>query len=82
MSKLVLGIISTVLAIVSWFIFWWLSVVAIVVGIAGVMTKVQITDDASRSYDTAGKILNIIGIVLGGIGLVIYLISLITLLLN
>ena len=82
MSKLVLGIISTVLAVVSWFIFWWLSVVAIVVGIAGVMTKVQITDDASRSYDTAGKILNIIGIVLGGIGLVIYLISLITLLLN
>ena len=46
------------------------------------MTKVQITNDASKSYDTAGKLLSIIGIVLGGIGFVIYLISLVTLMLN
>ena len=82
MSKLVLGIISTLLAVISWFIFWWLSIVAIIVGIAGVMAKVQITNDTSKSYDTAGKLLSIIGITLGGIGFIIYLISLVTLMLN
>ena len=76
MNKVVLGVISTLSAIISWFIFWWLSVVAIVVGVAGLATKVQITDDASRSYDTAGRVLNSVGITLGGIGLIIFLISL------
>ena len=76
MNKVVLGVISTTLAIMSWFIFWWLSVVEIVVGVAGLATKVQITDDASRSYDTAGRVLNSVGITLGGIGLIIFLISL------
>ena len=76
MNKVVLGVISTTLAIISWFIFWWLSVVAIVVGVAGLATKVQITDDASRSYDTAGRVLSSVGITLGGIGLIIFLISL------
>ena len=76
MNKVVLGVISTTLAIISWFIFWWLSVVAIVVGVAGLVTKVQITDDASRSYDTAGRVLSSVGITLGGIGLIIFLISL------
>ena len=76
MNKVVLGVISTLSAIISWFIFWWLSVVAIVVGVAGLATKVQITDDASRSYDTAGRVLSSVGITLGGIGLIIFLISL------
>lgn len=76
MNKVVLGVILTLSTIISWFIFWWLSVVAIVVGVAGLATKVQITDDASRSYDTAGRVLSSVGITLGGIGLIIFLISL------
>ena len=76
MSKLILGVISTLLAIISWFIFWWLSVLAIFIGIVGVLITVQITDDNSKSYDSLGKIFSIIGIVLGGIALLTFLISL------
>lgn len=76
MSKLILGVISTLLAIISWFIFWRLSVLAIFIGIVGVLITVQITDDNSKSYDSLGKIFSIIGIVLGGIALLTFLISL------
>lgn len=73
MSKLILGIISIVLSVISWFIFWWLSIVAIGLGIIGLYTK---TSEEYSKYNTAGKALNIIGVVMGAIGFVIFLIAL------
>ena len=73
MSKLVLGIISIILSVISWFIFWWLSIVAIGIGIIGLCTKVP---EEYSKYNTAGKALNIIGVVMGAIGFIIFLIAL------
>lgn len=73
MSKLVLGIISIALSIISWFIFWWLSIVAIGIGIIGLCTKVP---EEYSKYNTAGKALNIIGLVMGAVGFIIFLIAL------
>lgn len=73
MSKLVLGIISIVLSVISWFIFWWLSIVAIGIGIIGLCTKVP---EEYSKYNTAGKALNIIGIVMGAVGFIIFLLAL------
>ena len=73
MSKLVLGIISIILSVISWFIFWWLSIVAIGIGIIGLCTKVP---EEYSKYNTAGKALNIIGVVMGAVGFIIFLIAL------
>lgn len=73
MGKLVLGIISIVLSVISWFIFWWLSIVAIGIGIIGLCTKVP---EEYSKYSTAGKALNIIGVVMGAVGFIIFLIAL------
>lgn len=73
MSKLVLGIISIVLSVISWFIFWWLSIVAIGLGIIGLCTKVS---EEYSKYNIAGKALNIIGVIMGAVGFIIFLIAL------
>lgn len=73
MGKLVLGIISIILSVISWFIFWWLSIVAIGLGIIGLCTKVP---EEYSKYNTAGKALNIIGVVMGAVGFIIFLIAL------
>lgn len=73
MSKLVLGIVSIALAVISWFIFWWLSIVAIGLGIIGLCTK---TSEEYSKYNTAGKALNIIGVVMGAVGFAVFLIAL------
>ena len=61
------------MAIISWFIFWWLSIVAIGLGIIGLCTKVS---EEYSKYNTAGKVLNIIGLVMGAVGFIIFLIAL------
>ena len=73
MGKLVLGIISIILSVISWFIFWWLSIVAIGLGIIGLCTKVP---EEYSKYNTAGKALNIIGVIMGAVGFIIFLITL------
>lgn len=73
MGRIICGIVSVLLAIVSWFIFWWLSIVAIGLGIIGLCTKVP---EEYSKYNTAGKALNIIGVVMGAVGFIIFLIAL------
>ena len=73
MNKLVLGIISIILSVISWFIFWWLSIVAIGLGIIGLCTKVP---EEYSKYNIAGKALNIIGVIMGAVGFIIFLIAL------
>ena len=74
MSKLVCGIVSTVLAIISWIVFWWLSIVAVVVGIVGlILNKDPVDINGANSRNVAGTVLNAIGIAVGAIGLIIFI---------
>lgn len=74
MSKLVCGIVSTVLAVISWIVFWWLSIVAVVVGIVGlILNKDPVDINESNSRNVAGTVLNVIGIAVGAIGLIIFI---------
>ena len=62
-AGLVLGILSITLGVVSFFVFWWLSIVGLILGIIGV--------DISSS-----KILNITGISANSLSLLIFIIFL------
>lgn len=74
MSKLVCGIVSTVLAVISWIVFWWLSIVAVMVGIVGlILNKDPVDINESNSRNVAGTVLNVIGIAVGAIGLIIFI---------
>ena len=74
MSKLVCGIVSTVLAVISWIVFWWLSIVAVVVGIVGLILNKDSADiNGANSRNVAGTVLNAIGIAVGAIGLIIFI---------
>ena len=67
--KIVFGILSTVLAILSWFVFWWLGIVSIIFGILGLAIK----QDGEITTKTSVKVLCVIGIVVASIGLLIIL---------
>lgn len=67
--KIVFGILSTVLAILSWFVFWWLGIVSIIFGILGLAIK----QDGETTTKTSVKVLCVIGIVVASIGLLIIL---------
>lgn len=74
LSKLVCGIVSTVLAVISWIVFWWLSIVAVMVGIVGlILNKDPVDINESNSRNVAGTVLNVIGIAVGAIGLIIFI---------
>ena len=73
MSRIVCGVISAVLAIISWFIFWWLSIVAVVVGIVGLLLNREVDETNTKDRVLVGTILNAIGIVLAAVGLIIFL---------
>ena len=60
MNRFVFGVISLVLSVISWFIFWWLSIAALILGIIGVAVKIE-DEDPQRTRN--GKILNIIAII-------------------
>lgn len=79
MSKLVFGAISTVLAIISWIVLWWLSIVAIACGIIGLVMKPD-TNPSNDTLEKAGTILSIIGLVIAAAGLIVFIISIVILL--
>ena len=60
MNRFVFGAISLALSVISWFIFWWLSIAALVLGIIGVAVKI---DDEDPQRTRNGRILNIIAII-------------------
>lgn len=60
MNRFVFGVISLALSVISWFIFWWLSIAALILGIIGVAVKIE-DEDPQRTRN--GKILNIIAII-------------------
>lgn len=73
MSRIVCGVISAVLALISWFIFWWLSIVAIVIGVVGLLLNREVTEANTKDRVLVGTILNTIGIILAAVGLIIFL---------
>ena len=60
MNRFVFGAISLALSVISWFIFWWLSIAALILGIIGVAVKI---DDEDPQRTRNGRILNIIAII-------------------
>ena len=75
-NKLILGLLSTVLAAISWIVFWWLSIIAVVLGVTGLLLKPEINSNNANA-EMAGNILSIVGIVVGAIALAVMLIALV-----
>lgn len=76
MNKLVLGLLSTILSVVCWIVFWWISIIAIVLGVVGLILKPAV-NDTNQGAIVASKVLCIVGIIVAAIALVIMLIALI-----
>lgn len=72
MGQISLGVISTILSIISWFIFWWLSIIAIILGVVGLVTRPEVTNSNS---DTVGRTFCIMGIIVGAIGLLFFIVT-------
>ena len=66
-KSIILGVISIALAFISFFVFWWLSIVGAVLGIIGLVL---------RDTRTSGKIVSGIGI---GLSIILFIISLVVL---
>ena len=67
LGRIVCGIVSLLLAIVSWFIFWWLSIVAIAIGIVGLLLNGDVDENNTKDRVLVGTILNNIGIIVAEI---------------
>lgn len=74
MNRFVFGVISLALSVISWFIFWWLSIAALVLGIIGVAVKI---DDEDPQRTRNGRILNIIAIIVSSISIAVVVSTLI-----
>lgn len=74
MNRFVFGVISLALSVISWFIFWWLSIAALVLGIIGVAVKI---DDEDPQRTGNGRILNIIAIIVSSISIAVVVSTLI-----
>ena len=53
--------------------FWWLSIVAVVVGIVGLLLNREVDKTNTKDRVLVGTIVNAIGIVLAAVGLIIVL---------
>ena len=73
MSRITCGIVSVLFAIVSWFIFWWLSIASVVLGIVGLLLNREVDDYNTKGKKLVGTVLNVIGIAVAAIGLIIFL---------
>ena len=74
MNRFVFGVISLALSVISWFIFWWLSIAALVLGIIGAAVKI---DDEDPQRTRNGRILNIIAIIVSSISIAVVVATLI-----
>lgn len=66
-KSFILGVISIALAFISFFVFWWFSIIGAVLGIIGLVL---------RDTRTSGKIVSGIGI---GLSIILFIISLVLL---
>lgn len=66
-KSIILGVISISLAVISFFVFWWLSIVGVALGIVGL---------ALQDTQTSGKVVSGIGTCLG---IVLFILSLVIL---
>lgn len=66
-KSIILGVISIALAFISFFVFWWFSIIGAVLGIIGLVL---------RDTRTSGKIVSGIGI---GLSIILFIISLVVL---
>ena len=74
MNRFVFGVISLALSVISWFIFWWLSIAALILGIIGAAVKI---DDEDPQRTRNGRILNIIAIIVSSISIAVVVATLI-----
>lgn len=74
MNRFVFGAISLALSVISWFIFWWLSIAALILGIIGVAVKI---DDEDPQRTRNGRILNIIAIIAASACLITMIVTII-----
>lgn len=66
-KSIILGVISIALAFISFFVFWWFSIIGAVLGIIGLVLK---------GTQTSGKIVSGIGL---GLSIILFIISLVML---
>lgn len=66
-KSIILGVISIALAFISFFVFWWFSIIGAVLGIIGLVL---------RDTRTSGKIVSGIGV---GLSIILFIISLVVL---
>ena len=66
-KSFILGVISIALAFISFFVFWWFSIIGAVLGIIGLVL---------RDTRTSGKIVSGIGV---GLSIILFIISLVLL---
>ena len=64
------------LALISWVIFWWLSIVAIVIGVVGLLLNREVDETNTKNKVLVGTTLNASGIILAAVGFIIFLIAL------
>ena len=74
MVSLVLGILSIILGVLSFFVFWWLSLVGVILGIIGIAIA---RDSKDAGDDRGGGVLSVIGTSVNTVSLVVVIISLI-----
>lgn len=74
MNRFVFGAISLALSVISWFVFWWLSIAALILGIIGVAVKI---DDEDPQRTRNGRILNIIAIIAASACLITMIVTII-----
>lgn len=74
MNRFVFGAISLALSVISWFVFWWLSIAALILGIIGVAVKI---DDEDPNRTRNGRILNIIAIITASACLITMIVTII-----
>ena len=73
-AGLILGIVSCVLAVISWFIFTWAALVALPLAIVGLVLsakagKAAKANGQKSSVATAGLVLGIVATALSGVGM-------------
>ncbi len=73
-ASLVLGILSIVLSGVAWLVFWWLSIVGLVLGAISIILAVVGKNKLGKwdGLSIGGLVCSIIGIINGLSGIIVY----------
>ena len=77
-AALVLGLISLVCAVISWFAIYWLCIIALILGIVAIVLaskakKACVAAGQPTGKATAGFVCGLLGLIFGAIGCVIWI---------